>query len=50
MNGFINLKKMTMSFERKTLRVVVVLDPTKGVHYIELTRDYGESEDKLDQI
>jgi len=50
MNGVINLKKMTISSERKSLRVVILLDPTKGAHYIESVHDYEESDDKLDQI
>lgn len=35
MNGLINLKKWKMIFERKSLSVVVSLDPTKGPHYTE---------------
>jgi len=50
MNGVINLKKLTMSFERKSLRVVVPLDPAKGTCYIEPVYDYEESDDDLDQI
>ena len=33
MNGVINLKKWTMSFERKSLCVVVPLDPAEGPRY-----------------
>lgn len=33
MNRLINLKKQKMIFERKSLRVVVPLDPAKGVCY-----------------
>jgi len=50
MNGVINLKKRTMSFERKSLWVVVPLDPVEGARYIEPVRDYEESDDELDQI
>lgn len=50
MNGVINFKKLTMSFERKSLRVVVPLDPAKGSHYTKLVRDCEESDDDLDQI
>lgn len=50
MNGVINLKKRTMSFERKSLRVVVPLDPAEGVCYTEPVRGYEESEDELGQI
>lgn len=39
-----------MSFERKSLRVVVPLDPTEGPHYTEPVHDYEESDDELDQI
>lgn len=30
MNGVINLKKRTMSFEKKLLQVTVLLDPAEG--------------------
>ena len=50
MSGVINLKKRTLSFERKTLRVVVPLDPAEGLRYTERVRDYEESDDDLDQI
>jgi len=50
MNGIINSKKWTMSFERKSLHIVVPLDPAKGPCYIKLVRDYEESDDDLDQI
>jgi len=50
MNGVINLKKRTMSFEKKSLRVVVLLDPSEGARYTELVRNYEESEDDLDLI
>ena len=35
MNGFINLKKRTMSFERESLRVVVLLDLAEWARYVE---------------
>jgi len=50
MNWVINLKKQTMSFERKMLRVVVPLDPGKGQQYTEPVHDYEESDSDLDQI
>ena len=49
MNGVINLKKWIMSFERKSLRVVVPLDPAEGPCYTESVCDY-ESDNDLDQI
>jgi len=39
MNGVINLKKKKMIFEKKSLRVVVPLDPIEGARYTELVRD-----------
>jgi len=39
MNGVINLKKRKMSFERKSLRVVVPLDLAKMARYTELVCD-----------
>lgn len=50
MRGVINLKKHTMSLERKTLHVVVQLDLGEGLCYIKPIRDYEESDDDLDQI
>lgn len=50
MNGGIKLKKCNMSFEKKLLRVIVPLDPIKGVRYTEPVRDYVENNDDLDQI
>ena len=47
MNGVTNLKKQSISFEKKSLRVVVPLDPTEGLRYTELVRDY-ESDYDLD--
>jgi len=50
MNGVINLKKWKMTFEKKSLRVVVPLDPAKGACYTEPVCNYVESDDDLDQI
>jgi len=50
MNGVINLKKRTMLFERKMIRMVVPLDPAEVSRYNELVYDYEESDDDLDQI
>jgi len=47
MKGIINLKRRKMTFERKSLRVVVPLDPAKGEPYTEPMHD-KESDDKLD--
>lgn len=49
MNGVINLKKHMMSFERKSFRIVVPLDPAEGSRYTEPDRDY-ESDDDLDHL
>lgn len=49
MNVVINFKKQMMSFEIKSLRVVVPLNPTEGPHYTEPVHDY-ESDNDLDQI
>ena len=49
MNGVINLKKHKMIFEKKSLCVVVPLDPAEGSRYIDLVRD-DESDDDLDCI
>lgn len=35
MNGVINLKKWKMIFEKKSLRIIVPLDPIEGSHYME---------------
>ena len=48
MNGAINLKKKKMIFEKKSLRVIVCLDPAEGLRYTEPVRDYEESDDDLD--
>lgn len=50
MNGVINLKKRTISFDRKSLRVIVPLDPVKGACYTEPVRDCVESDDDMHQI
>lgn len=50
MNGFINLKKREMSFERKSLQVLIPFDPAEGMHYIETVCNYEESDDELDQF
>ena len=50
MNGVINFKKRMMSFETKSLRVIVLLDPVEGVHYTKPVHDYDESDDELDHI
>ena len=39
MNGVINLKKHKMIFEKKSLHIVVPLDPTEGLRYMELVCD-----------
>lgn len=39
-----------MSFKRKSLRVIVPLDPLEEVRYTEPVRNYEESDDELDQI
>lgn len=48
-NGVINLKKRKIIFEKKSLRLVVPLDPAEGACYTELVRD-EDSDDKLDYI
>jgi len=49
MNGVINLKKRKMIFKKKSLHVVVPLDPAKGECYNEPVHNDG-SDDKLDCI
>jgi len=49
MIGVINLKKNKMIFEKKSLRVVVALDPAEGSCYTKPVRD-DESDDDLDCI
>jgi len=48
-NRVINPKKRKMSFEEKSLHVVVPLDPTEGSRYIEPVCD-DASDDDLDYI
>lgn len=47
MNEVTNLKKHKMTFEKKSLRIVVPLDPAKVSCYTELMHEY-ESDDDLD--
>ena len=49
MNDVINLKKRKMIFEKKSLCIIVPLDPVEGLRYTELVRGY-ESDDDLDCI
>lgn len=49
MNGVINLKKWTMSFETKSLHIVVPLYPAKGLHYTQPVPNYEESDDDFNQ-
>ena len=49
MNRVINLKKRKMIFEKKSLHIVVPLDPAEGSRYKEPVRDY-ESDDDLNCI
>jgi len=49
MNGIINLKKQKMIFEKKSLHILVPLDPVEGSSYTEPVCDY-ESDDNLDYI
>jgi len=42
MNEVINLKKRSMRFEKKELRVVVPFDPAEDARYTEQVRDYEE--------
>ena len=49
MNRVINLKKHKMIFEKKSLRIVVPLDPAEGLHYTETVHG-NESNDNLDYI
>ena len=49
MNGVINLKKRKMIFKKKSLCVIVTLDPAEGLHYTKPIHDY-ESDDDLDCI
>ena len=49
MNAVINLKKRKMTFEKKSLCVVVPLDPVEGACYAESMRD-DDRDDDLDCI
>ena len=49
MNGVINLKKWKMIFKKKSLCILIPLDPAEGVHYTEPVRNNG-SDDELDCI
>lgn len=49
MNGFTNLKKHKMIFEKNSLRIVVPLDPVEGACYINPVCD-DQSNDELDYI
>jgi len=49
MNGVINLKNHKIIFEKKSLCVVIPLDPAEGSRYTEPVHDY-ESDDDLDGI
>lgn len=49
MSGVINLKKRKMIFEKKSLHIIVPLDPAEGSRYTEPVHDY-ESDDDLDYI
>lgn len=49
MNGFVNLKKWKMIFEKNSLHVVVPLDLAEEACYTELLRDDG-SNDEMDCI
>lgn len=49
MKGIINLKRCTMTFEKKSLHVVVPLDPAEWEHYSEPIHN-EENNDELDHI
>ena len=49
MNGVINLKKCKMVFDKRSLHVVIPLDPAEGSSYTKPVHDY-ESDDDLDCI
>lgn len=49
MNGVINLKRRKMIFEKKSLRVIVPLDPAEGARYTKPLHD-EDSDDELDCI
>ena len=39
-----------MTFEKKSLRVIVLLDPAEGVCDTNIVGDYVESDNEMDQI
>jgi len=47
MDPVINLNKWKMIFQRKELRVIMPLHPTKGECYIEPVHDFVEYDDDL---
>jgi len=49
MNGVINLKKKKMIFNKRSLRIVVSLDPAEGVRYTEPVHN-DDNDDELDSI
>lgn len=49
MNGFINLKRRKMIFEKRSLHVIVPLDLAEGACYTEPMHD-EDSDDELDYI
>jgi len=49
MNGVINLKRQKIIFEKKSLRLIVPLDPVEGAHYNELVHD-KDNDNELDCI
>ena len=49
MKGVINLKKRKMIFEKKSLRIVVPLEPIEGLSYTETVQNYGR-DNNLDCI
>ena len=49
MNGVMNLKRKKMMFEKKSLQVIVLVDPAKGERYTKPVRD-EDSDDELDCI
>lgn len=49
MNGVINLKKHKIIFEKKSLHIIVPLDPAEGARYTEPVLD-DENDDDLDCI
>jgi len=49
MNGVINLKNRKMIFEKRSLRVVVPLDPAEGSRYTKSVHD-NDNDDDIDCI